>query len=321
MTARLPAIKFKEYVQLDGTRKLLVKQVGDGSIITRFDKTDLPRKKSDVVCPHFLELKWAYGCPFNCAWCFLKGTLRMLDTKTKPVVKDYCKVQKHIQSLFENDGHSKEMLNTGELADSLMTESARKPFSRFIIPLFEEQDSYKVLFLTKSTDVRNLAKIKDHEQTIVSFSLNASSVSERWERAPHVRERIKAAGELAALGYEVRVRIDPIVPIEGWQSEYCTLIDSIFREFVPSRITMGSLRGLQSTINNAQDKSWVSFLSEKSNWGKKIAFKIRYKMYATLVEYLKSKCSYHNIALCKETIGMWNQLDLDYRRIQCNCML
>jgi len=38
----------------------LVKQVADGSIIKRFDKTPYPVKPTDVVCPHFLELKWAY---------------------------------------------------------------------------------------------------------------------------------------------------------------------------------------------------------------------------------------------------------------------
>ena len=123
---RLPRVKYEEYAQLDETKKRLVQCVGDGSIIKRFDKTALPIKDTDVVCPHFLELKWAYGCPFNCAWCFLKGTLRLLDTKTKPVIKDYCKVQNHVQSLFENDGNSRELLNSGELADSLMTEDTAR---------------------------------------------------------------------------------------------------------------------------------------------------------------------------------------------------
>ena len=65
-----------EYPLLDGSRQNLVKRVGDGSIITRFERTPLPARPTDVVCPHFLELKWATGCPFDCAWCYLKGTLR-----------------------------------------------------------------------------------------------------------------------------------------------------------------------------------------------------------------------------------------------------
>jgi len=48
----------EEYELLDGTKERLVQQVADGSIIKRFDKTPLPIKPTDVVCPHFLELKW-----------------------------------------------------------------------------------------------------------------------------------------------------------------------------------------------------------------------------------------------------------------------
>jgi len=69
-------VHFKEYKQLDGSSKMLVSRVGDGSIITRFDKTPLPGSRGDVVCPHFLELKWATGCPYSCAWCYLQGTFR-----------------------------------------------------------------------------------------------------------------------------------------------------------------------------------------------------------------------------------------------------
>jgi spore photoproduct lyase len=315
-----PKIKYQEYAQLDGTKKHLVQSVGDGSIITRFDKTEIPQKATDVVCPHFLELKWAYGCPFNCAWCFLKGTLRFLDTKTKPVVKDYCKIRKHVLSLFENDGNSCELLNTGELADSLMTEHSEEPFSKFIVPLFEKQKRHKVLFLTKSTETKNLERIESHNQTIISFSLNAPAVSNTWEIAPPVNERILAAKKLSKCGYDVRVRIDPIVPIEKWQKDYFELIDDLFNSFIPERITFGSLRGLQSTINNAIDKTWVPYLTEKSNWGKKIAFKLRFELYKSIFDYLKDNFDYTKVALCKETVEMWNMLALDYTKINCNCL-
>ena len=318
---RMPRVKYEEYMQLDGTKKRQVQAVGDGSIITRFDKTAIPIAQTDVVCPHFLELKWAYGCPYDCAWCFLKGTLRMLHTKTKPVVKEYCKIQKHVQSFFETDGDSHELLNAGELADSLMTEGAAEPFSKFIMPLFEQQEKHKVLLLTKSTYTKNLERMKSHKQTIVSFSLNAPRVSKKWELAPPIKGRIRAAKNLNQSGYDVRVRIDPIVPIEKWQEAYLGLVDSIFENFVPERITFGSLRGLQSTINNASDKSWVPFLTEKSNWGKKIAFDLRYQLYSVIINYLKDEHNFTKVALCKETISMWEKLDMDYKKIRCNCLL
>lgn len=314
-------VKYDYYQLINGERKKLVSKVKDGSIITRFDKTPYPKKKTDVVCPHFLELKWGYGCPFNCSWCFLKGTLRMVKTKTKPVVKDYSKIKKHLNAFFENDGLNRELLNSGELSDSLMSEHTRMPFSEFIVPLFNQQSTHKLLMLTKSTQINNLLKLDGQKNTIMSFSLNAASVSQKWEKAPPPLERIKAGAKLANAGYRVRARIDPMVPIENWREEYEKLIDAIFANFEPERITLGSLRGLHTTIRCAIDKSWTGYLSDSSNWGKKIDDCTRFEMYSFVKNFLKDKYNYRKIAFCKETIGMWGELDKDWKNIKCNCIL
>jgi len=310
---------------LDGSTKQLVKQVRDGSIIKRFDKTPLPKASNDVVCPHFLELKWAYGCPFNCAWCFLKGTLRFLPTKTCPIVKDYKKIESHLNMFFDEtvgNGYPNEILNSGEISDSLMYENNGRSFSKFILNIFDTQDKHKVLFLTKSIWIKNLLKLKVNGSPIISFSLNASRVSKRWEkRAPPIRKRIEAARQLWEVGYKVRIRIDPMVPIQNWNIHYRNLVDRVFSNFEPERITIGSLRGLQSTINNVIDKSWVKYLSENSNWGKRIDFNTRFSMYFDIINYLKENFDFKNIALCKETIRMWNKFRIDYKKMKCNCTL
>jgi len=313
-------ISLKEYELLDGSTRSLVQHVGDGSIIKRFDKTPLPVRSENVVCPHFLELKWAYGCPFDCAWCYLKGTFRFLPTGTKPVVKNYDKVESHLRR-FLSELTTPEILNTGEIADSLMSEGSSRPFSKFVILILESQSRHKVLFVTKSNNIRYLLEINPHNQVIMSFSFNADEVARRWERgAPPVARRIEAAKELTKAGYEVRIRIDPIVPVPDWESHYVGLIDRIFDSFVPSRITLGSLRGLQSTINGSTDKSWLEYLKESSNWGKKVDFKTRYEIYASMIKKLKDVYQYEGIALCKETVAMWAKLGMDYRKIKCNCI-
>ena len=133
-------IAYREYQLLDGRREEAVRYVADSSIITRFDKTPIPIKATDVVCPHFIELKWAYGCPFDCAWCYLKGTFRFRPEGTKPVIKDYKKIELHVKKFLEEESVP-EILNTGEIADSLMGENGSKPFSKFIIPIFYKPTS------------------------------------------------------------------------------------------------------------------------------------------------------------------------------------
>lgn len=315
------SITTKEYEMLDGSRKVLVQRISDGSIIKRFEKTPLPTKPKDVICPHFLELKWAYGCPYNCSWCYLQGTLRLLKTKTKPIVKDYKKIQLHVNTFLDRWRHTKEILNTGELADSLMWENVGDPFSKFIISLFEKQNKHKVLFLTKSTNIKNLLTVNPNSQVIVSFSLNANKVAEKWEKGtPSIKDRIDAARKVSQAGYETRIRIDPMVPVNDWYTHYTDLIDEVFSEFIPERITLGSLRGLQTTINEASDKSWVKYLSETSTWGKRMAFHLRYVMYSRIIDYLRKKYNYTYISLCKETLAMWEELGMNWKKCRCNCV-
>jgi len=312
-------VDYSEYQCLDGLTRTLVSKVSDGSIITRFEKTPIPRRKTDVVCPHFLELKWSYGCPFDCAWCYLQGTFRFGPRGIPPpVVKPYDKTRRHVERFLE-EVEEPEILNADEIGDSLMNENVEVPFSKFIIPIFEKQARHKVLFVTKSPNVRHLLEIEPHNQAIISFSLNAIPVAERWERAPGVLKRIEAAKKVSDAGYEVRLRIDPMVPIENWQEHYLRLLEIIFENLTPERITLGSLRGLASTIGQSTDKSWVGFLKERSNWGKKIDFGKRYAMYSTMIQKMRTTYQFEKVSLCKETVQIWSAFKMDYREIGCNC--
>jgi|Deesub1362A_J573_1020465.scaffolds.fasta_scaffold00051_32 spore photoproduct lyase len=323
MGVREIRIKKKEYEALDGSRKLLVQQVGDGSIIKRFEKTGPPKNPRDIVCPHFLEFKWANGCFYDCAWCYLQGTYRFHPEwkNGKPNIKDFDVIRRHTEA-FLNNGSPPELLNSGELADSLLYEGNGHSFSRFIIPLFNSQNKHKILFLTKGCNVKNLLELRMPRQVILSWTLNALPVAQRWEkRAPRVEHRISAAKKCYDAGYTVRVRIDPIVPIKNWDVHYKNLIDMIFSNFRPERITLGSLRGLVTTINNCKDKSWVPYMTESSGWGKKIDFPNRFKLYSTLICYLRNHYSYSEVGICKETIEMHRALGTDYKNPKCNCVL
>lgn len=313
-------VDFKYITNLNGEKEKVVYKVGDGSIIKLFDRTPFPKNDSDVVCPHFLELKWANGCFFDCAWCYLNGTFRFLKRGKKPFLKDRKKTTRHLLAFFEN-ANKPYLLNSGELSDSLVFEHNGFALTKNLVPLFMEQDEHKLLILTKSTNIKNLLNLNAQDHVIVSFSLNSFPVAERWEnKAPHPKNRINSAKKLESVGYNIRIRIDPLVPIRNWKESYINLIDCIFNAFTPERVTIGSLRGLQSTINNSKDVSWTKYLSERSNWGKKIKFDLRYEMYYTLIKHLIENWGFDRIALCKETLRMWNKLGLDYRKIKCNCV-
>jgi spore photoproduct lyase len=309
---------------------LLIKKTSvNGGIIRYFRKTP-----PDIVCPHFWELNWAYGCPFNCAWCYLQGTFH---GNKKPNFPNQLKwILNAIQEIFDDKENpllkKSNVFNTGELTDSLMEYSIPNRESFFIEKIcdkFEEQNKHKVLLLTKSSNVDFLLK-KFRKQVIPSFTLNAIPVAEKWELGTHhVEKRIEAGGKLSDAGYDVRIRIDPIVPIIGWERHYTKLIDKIFSKFKPERITIGSLRGLSKTIRFAKgDRTWINFLTEKnSGWGRKIDFNKRFLLYSTIINYLKNKYDYTAVALCKETPEIWNKLGINvgtypnWENCKCNCVI
>jgi len=299
-----------------------LRQILDGSIIKLFDRTPEPRREEDVVCPHFYELKWAYGCPYDCSYCYLKGTFRymLVDGRILPHFKNRNTFGKHMKEFLKLDLEPT-LLNAGELCDSLMEEGLKEPFSEFVMPFFLGT-RHKILFLTKGTRVEHfLEHPKWKDNAILSWSLNAAPVAERWEkRAPPVADRIRAAKEVFDAGYTVRLRIDPIVPVEGWFEHYSGLVDEVLSRLFPERITIGSLRGLVSTRNSVKDRSWLKFLCEKSGWGLRPSHKIRFEMYKALMDYLREEYDYASVGFCKETLRMWDALGLDWRENKCNCL-
>lgn len=322
-------VEFPVKIRFYSSGEVMNEGYADNTIVDRFrtrDERRLPTASDEVVCPSFMELKWARGCPFNCAWCYLQGTLRHMKEGKRPYVYDYEEIKRRLIPHLK--WQDPQLFVTGEIADSLMHENTKRglPFSRFIIDIFKKYgNGNKVLFLSKNTKVDKLIKAKGQDVAIVSFSLNAYPVAEKWERAPHPRERLKAAKRVYKAGYETRIRIDPMVPIEGWEESYRGLVDDIFDVLEPERITFGSLRGLQSTIIAAkkakQDMSWARFLSEKTEWGKKIAFDTRLQMYKALVDQIRGEHRYKgHLAMCKETLGMWTKMGWDYRKCKCNCV-
>lgn len=314
------SVELKNVLTLNGKIEPRFSNLADGSIITLFDKTPFPENGTDVVCPHFVELKWANGCNFDCAWCYLNGTLRFRPCGKRPYLKDETKIQTHLYN-FIDQYEKPSILNSGELSDSLVFEKNGQALSKKIIPIFKNQNTHKLLILTKSKYKENILNSNAQNQIIVSYSINAFNVANRWENgAPNPKIRIEAAKELFDSDYTIRIRIDPIIPTEDWETGYKELIDYLFENITPERITIGSLRGLQSTINNSKDISWVKYLDEISNWGKKISSEKRFEMYRTIIDYLNEKHDYKEIGLCKETVEMWDKLEMDYRKIECNCI-
>lgn len=282
-------------------------------IVVLFHKTP-----PSIACGKFWELRWAYGCPLDCSYCYLRGTTR---GRMKP---QYVKINHVLKALDEAFIKIREpvIFNAGELSDALMNPQMMAQ----IIEEFEEQNRHKIYLLTKF-GVKNIQFLLDRprRQVICGWSINAYPVAKLWEKAaPSPDERIEAARQVSNMGYDTRIRIDPIFPVRNWKRHYEELLNRIMSNLNPNRIILGTPRGLWKTIKYALkagvDMSWTRFFREDTGWGKKLAFQQREEIYRFLYERLDSMgYPLSRISICKETIDMWKALGLRVFHGVCNC--
>jgi spore photoproduct lyase len=269
--------------------------------------------KPGIVCGPFHALSYYIGCPYKCTYCYLQGTFR---GRVDPVV--YTNREKLLAELDQwlaQPGHLR--LNAGELEDSLALDG-QIPLVDDLVPRFAAQDRHKLLLVSKSTNVLNLLKWDSKGQVIVAFSVNAPSVWQRYElETPHPLRRVEAAARVKKAGYYVTLRLDPMIPVDGWQEEYPQLVGSVYEVFRPDQWTLGSLRyyaGLPGWARRVgRDTSIYAFGAERSpeDRRKRIPLEERAAMYRVATEAIRRHDPDVRVHPCKETVALYRRLGLN----------
>lgn len=267
------------------------------SFVRLFNKTP-----PEVFCPHFYELILSNGCPYDCAYCYLKLTFR---GKTEPNLfsNDWEIIERELDKL------AKGVFSTGELADSL---AIVPPLLNSAINYFSQEKNKYILLVTKSTNVNIFRQKQPNNQVILSFSVNASSVAKELENgAPSSSSRIQTAEELIKMGWRVRVRLDPIVIGNGFNfSDYESICNEIAR-IQPERVTIGTLRQYP-TLHNFAPNAPKQGLKKENDGRLRYSIDERKKAYQKIKSWLG-----YQPALCKETKEMWDMLGWKFQG--CNC--
>jgi spore photoproduct lyase len=232
------------------------------------------------------------------------------------------------------------MFNSGELADSLSMEHLTRAGREFI-PWFGKTDKGYLFMLTKSCNVDDILDLPHNGHTIIAWSINNKKVSRKFEiGAPGFEARLEACRKVQKAGYPICIRLDPIMPVDGWQRAYTETIRRIFEKVSPERITLGTLRfekgfynmrniiftngselpSMLGTMNPMfKSKVFDGFQSPKSG---KYSFSEdkRAEIFRYIIGQIR-KFSDCKIALCKESADLWNRVGLDLSRCSCVCQL
>jgi len=292
-----------------------------------------------MVCPHFDRLKLASnGWFYQCDWCYLKLTYRAAFPFITIRVQ-YDKIKHQIEKRLAKT-KAPIMSDSGELADSLAMEHLTRAGREFI-PWFGKTENGYLFMLTKSDNVDAILDSPHNGHTIIAWSINNKEVSRKFEiGAPSFERRLEAAYKVQQAGYPVRIRLDPIIPFDGWQPAYFGTIQKIFEKVSPERITLGTLRfekgfynmrnsifitgpelpSLLETMNPMfEPKVFDGFRRPKSG---KYSFSDdkRVEIFRYIIGQVR-KFSDCKIALCKESDDLWSRVGLELSRCSCVCQL
>jgi spore photoproduct lyase len=275
-----------------------------------FDKTP-----PGIVCPHFYILAFANGCPFKCSYCYLNLTLRHWPEPT--VFSNTARMYQEVRDwLYATKTPS--VMNAGELSDSLAWDDEIR-LTADLAPLFASQTRHKLLLLTKSANIGELLKLEPSPQVIVSFSVNSSEVSKKFEKnAPAPELRLAAARQLKKKGFAVRLRLDPVIPLPDWRKNYQAVVDEINR-IQPEIVTLGSLRFFPGLRSHSSGDGVFEFGTDQGDpdgrW--RIPFEQRAEIYRFILDRLETP----KTGLCKETAQMHSLLGFAKGKQSCNCSI
>lgn len=301
--------------------------------------------KETFCPPMWWDLAIGSGaCGLGCRACFLMLTHRIRRDPLRHLLYDNLDDFTHAAEKWLADPSRRRQHTLGvgiDRSDSLLYEGVTAHVRR-LAPLFAHptinQQANKLILLTKSANTHYLADIApDHRsRVVVSFSLNPEACADAWEGkwndgvriTPTIARRLEAAKLAQDLGYEIRVRIDPILTIPGWQEHYAAFIADVRAAGLTFTYwTLGSYREKNTQLDGWRERwqlpemEWQPEEDDLVQEGthRRLPEARRIEIYATVRDLIRRSFPQARISLCKETHTVRRALLLC--NADCNCLV
>lgn len=181
------------------------------------------------------------NCLYDCRYCFLQG---MYPSAHFLLFVNYGDFKQEILKTC-NSTEEPCWFFSGYDCDSLALESI-SGFAHEFLPFIRELPNAWIELRTKSVAIRALQKIPPLERAVVAFSFTPQEISSQLEHGvPSVDSRIAAMSKLAAAGWKLGLRIDPLIKCQDFEMRYEKLLLNIFNK-VPENalhsVSLGTFR-------------------------------------------------------------------------------
>jgi DNA repair photolyase len=269
-------------------------------------------------CPGFWRIAPVLGCPYKCGYCYLQKTLRC-QTGLPHVYSNLDKLRAELEAALPRIAEPA-VFNSGELGDSL---AAGHDWLKALAPVFAAQKRHALLIVTKSSPWQATPPMNPVPGIIFSVSFNAPEIAAMVEEgAPHPYDRLAGLASVAAEGWRVRLRLDPIIPAPGWREIYARALHKVFSHRVLAdrleRITLGTLRYLPGLPARSRRPEIFAACTESDGHRFRLPRELRMEMYGFL---LRSVPPQVQLGLCKESKQVRTAVLGIVSAAGCNCMV
>lgn len=187
-------------------------------------------------------LNLGQGCIYDCVYCFLQAYVN------SPGII----IPANVNAFLARYQPRAKRIGSGEFSDSLALDHVTE-FSPRLAHFFKQQPSCVFEFKTKCSNVAALLAERGADNLVVGWSLNTPRIVESAEYgAADLSQRLDAASRCLSAGYRVAFHFDPIVFYPGWDDEYRSVVDQLFRVIDAARIAWISLGTLRMTVDLKQ---------------------------------------------------------------------
>lgn len=167
-------------------------------------------RKINTWCSRTLALDtYGCGCQFNCDYCYARALLNFRGMwATRPKVSELSELHYIIKKLNQYN-----IVRIGFMTDCFQHIESELRITYDTIKLLNH---YKVgyLIVTKSDLVANEEYIDIYDNNLAHFQISLTGTDEKilkHESAPHPLKRIAAIEKLYKCGYDVSVRLSPLI--------------------------------------------------------------------------------------------------------------
>ena len=157
------------------------------------------------------------NCLYDCRYCFLQG---MYPSAHYVLFVNYENFLSDIEAKTMEDTTQPTWFFSGYDCDSLVLDGISQ-FVKSFLPFFKTNHNAHLELRTKSVNIKPLLENEPLENVVTAFSFTPEEISSQLEHGvPSVSSRIQAMKKLTDRGWQVGLRIDPLIDCEDFSTRY-----------------------------------------------------------------------------------------------------